>query len=62
MVVISARVVLSSSFIQLLRYAASSDARRATVRLRSAKTASLAFEPKSLTQNLLLPGIMSPVP
>jgi hypothetical protein len=43
MVVISARVVLGGSFVQLLRYTASSDARRTTVRLRSAKNASRAF-------------------
>ncbi len=38
---------LSGPFAQLLRYAAPADARSTTVRLRSAGTASLAFERKS---------------
>jgi hypothetical protein len=40
----------SGSFVQLLRYAASLDARRTTVCLRSVKAASLAFEAKSLAK------------
>jgi len=41
------KVILSGPFAQLLRYAAPADARSTTVRLRSAGTASLAFERKS---------------
>ena len=47
---------LSGSFAQLLRYAAPADARSTMVRLRSAGTASLAFE-----QNLSLKRINSGV-
>ena len=38
---------LSGSFVQLLRYTAPADARSTIVRLRSAETASLAFEQNS---------------
>jgi len=42
---------LSGPFAQLLRYTAPVDARSTTVRLRSARTASLAFETKFRAQN-----------
>jgi len=42
---------LSGPFAQLLRYTAPADTRSTIVRLRSAETASLAFETKFHTQN-----------
>jgi hypothetical protein len=44
-------LILSGYFAQLLRYTAPADARSTIVRLRSAGTASLAFEQNSALKN-----------